>query len=255
MATRRKKTAIATDGMAIATDGTAEPAIAVDRTAIAQSLPASAVEGEHVEIRFLPLSFVLGSDIYWRKNAKLHALPQIVESIAEYGFIDPPKWDSNLNNGAGGLLYGNGRTKAIVASLAIAMDEGQEPPRGIPRVKATGEWCIPVKFGVDALSEEQAIAAAIDHNNLTLAGSDLSPIEQAKIWERDDYLTLLVSMRELPISVTQDDLSSLIKDAQGPSFEPATFEEQGNLDTRSPRQVREISCICPNCEHEFIRQV
>lgn len=148
------------------------------------SLSVEQVTGESVQIRFLPLSAVTNlSKVLWAKNAKKHDLKGVLESIERYGFIDPPKWDSQLNDGDGGLIYGNGRTATIVGALIEAKRLGHEPPRGIPTAIDSGEWCIPVKFGVDSESEAMAMAAAIDHNNLTLSGSDLD-IEHLKFGMR-----------------------------------------------------------------------
>jgi hypothetical protein len=114
------------------------------------SLSAEQVVGESVQIRFVPLSAITNlSKVLWKKNAKKHDLKGVLKSIERYGFIDPPKWDVNLNEGKGGLIYGNGRTSTIVSVLLEAQRLGYEPPRGIPTAIDSGEWCIPVKFGVD----------------------------------------------------------------------------------------------------------
>lgn len=177
------------------------------------SLSAEQVTGESVQIRFLPLSKITNlSKILWKKNAKKHDLKGVLESIERYGFIDPPKWDSKLNEGDGGLIYGNGRTATIVGALIEAKQLGHEPPRGIPTAIDSGEWCIPVKFGVDSESEAMATAAAIDHNNLTLSGSDLDIEQISKIWN-DDYVGLLKSIAEndiMPVTVDEDDLATLL---------------------------------------------
>ncbi len=212
------------------------------------------VSGEAVQVRFVPLSVLqkLGG-VLWQKNAKKHDPKGIIDSIERYGFIDPPKWDANLNDGQGGIIYGNGRTEAIVAALLTAQKEGAAAPRGIPTAKETGEWCIPVKFGVDAGSEAQAMAAAIDHNNLTLSGGEFDAAAIAQIWDNEGYLAVLTAISEegeLPVTVDEDDLASLLD--KTPNFDPASFEEQGDLDHAAPK---EMICICPNCHHEFIQKM
>ncbi len=177
------------------------------------SLAPSEVQGDAVQIRFVPLSFLSTlDDVLWSDNAKRHDLDGVLQSIQRYGFIDPPKWDANLNSGKGGLVYGNGRTEMLVRALLEAKEDGSDIPRGIPIDPKTGDWCIPIKFGVDATSEAQAIAAAIDHNNLTMAGGDFNAEAIAEIWE-ESYIELLQAIavkNELPVTVDEDDLALLL---------------------------------------------
>jgi hypothetical protein len=149
------------------------------------------VDGDYVKTLLVPLPFFDLAEILWEANAKKHDIDGIYESIEAYGFIDPPKWEAALNNGKGGIVFGNGRTKALVAGLIEAKRQGLEPPRGIPVAKASGDWCIPVKFGVDQESEAQAIALGIDHNNLTMMGGDFSMLDIAGIWDTNGYADLL----------------------------------------------------------------
>ena len=220
------------------------------------ALNSDQVTGEHVELRFVPLSTIQKlNQILWKKNAKKHDLSGVLASIERYGFIDPPKWDSNLNDGRGGLIYGNGRTKTIVAALIEAKRLGQEPPRGIPTAIDSGEWCIPVKFGIDSENEAIAIAAAIDHNNLTLSGSDLDIEQVSQIWD-EDYISLLQSIavhQIMPVTIDEDDLQKLIDASETPDFEASSLEDQSVLDQAADK--KEINCICPNCNHEFTKQV
>ena len=41
-------------------------------------------------------------------------------------------------------------------------------------------------------------------------------------------------------------------DTEVPNFEPVGEDEQGRLDQIQPK---EIDCVCPNCGHEFIKQI
>lgn len=204
------------------------------------SLSAEQVTGESVQIRFLPLSTITNlSKILWKKNAKKHDLRGVLESIERYGFIDPPKWDSQLNDGAGGLIYGNGRTATIVGALIEAKRLGHEPPRGIPTAIDSGEWCIPVKFGVDSESEAMAMAAAIDHNNLTLSGSGLGIEQISKIWD-DDYVGLLKSIAEndiMPVTVDEDDLATLLLSINLP-VEPDGYGDDPDAGAKDKNSVR-----------------
>lgn len=193
-----------------------------------KSLSVDQVKGDLAQIRFVPLSVLKKLDgILWSKNAKKHDIKGICNSIERYGFIDPPKWDVNLNGGNGGIVYGNGRTQTIVSVLLEAQKNKMDPPRGIATAIDTGEWCVPVKFGVDADSEASAMAAAVDHNNLTLSGSDLDFHELSKIWD-DSYLEILTDLADeglLPVTVTEDDLAALLTGMDDNDFADGVDED------------------------------
>lgn len=55
------------------------------------------VKGDAIEIRYVPLSAFSLDEILWDKNPKLHDIDAVYQSIERYGFVDPPKWDKNLN--------------------------------------------------------------------------------------------------------------------------------------------------------------
>lgn len=160
-----------------------------------------------LRIEYVPLSKV----VHWDRNPKRHAVEQLAASIRRYGFRDAPIYDATL----GALVAGNGRTRV----LAIMRDAGGLPPRGIA-VIAGGEWAVPVQMGIDAPSRRLAEAFAIDHNNLTLTGGDLTLYDVAGIWN-PSYLDVLTDLRvngdALPVTVDADDLDALL----GPML-PAT---------------------------------
>jgi hypothetical protein len=134
----------------------------------------------------------------WDRNPKRHDLEGLKEAFRRYGFRDAPIFDASLE----ALAAGNGRATAL-----LEMEEaGEDPPRGIALTKSkkkseSGWWCMPVQMGVDASNRAQAEAFAIDHNNLTVGGSALTPLEVASLWNEEDYIAL---GREL-----QDDLVTL----------------------------------------------
>jgi hypothetical protein len=208
------------------------------------------ISGDYVRPRLVPLSWLepqLG-EVLWDRNAKLHDIGGLYESIQEYGFIDPPKWDSALNSGAGGIVFGNGRTKTLVQLLIEAKSQGQGPPRGIPRNTQTGEWYIPVGFGVDQPSQAKAEALGVDHNNSVLTGGDFDHLAMAGMWDREGYLELLTSIadqRTLPITVDEDALASLILMADRKLMGEEPIEEVGEGDGE-PKVM-----TCPSCGHEF----
>ncbi len=154
-------------------------------------------------LRYIPLSAARE----WERNPKRHDIPGIIASIRLYGFQDPPKFDTSLNNGEGGLAHGNGRTHA----LAIMQANGEDPPRGIA-VDDVGEWTIPVIFGNDQPSEAIATAYAIDHNNLTLIGGDFSPMQTVRMWNAREYALLLAEAgaETLPTTISESQAATLV---------------------------------------------
>lgn len=182
--------------------------------------------GEAIRVELVPLSEIEKLDgILWSKNSKKHDIDKILESIERYGFIDPAKFDSNLNGGKGGIVFGNGRTEALVTGLIAAREAGRNPPRGIPIDKTTGEWCIPIKFGVDCKSEVEAMALAIDHNNLQMSGFDDSEI--SRLWESEGYLAVLSEIAEagvVPVTVDEDAIADMLL-AIGEDSDPELGED------------------------------
>ena len=186
---------------------------------------------ETLELRYIPISKAQ----LWEENPKRHDLEALVRSIETYGFGDPPKYDTCLD----ALVYGNGRSTA----LRVMWEGGMEPPRGIA-VAEDGEWAMPVIFGVDAESRAAAVAFAVDHNNLTLLGSDLGFLDVLSIWDEEGLRGVLADTpdsSELLISLDGDDLASLL---DAPDFDPVAEDEQSRLD-------RKEKVCCPECGHEF----
>jgi hypothetical protein len=202
------------------------------------------ITGEFVEIRFVPLSQIEKLDgILWSKNSKKHDIDKILESIDRYGWVDPPKWDKNLNSGNGGIAFGNGRTEALITGLIAARAQGREPPRGIPIDKTTGEWCIPIKFGVDCKSEVEAMALAIDHNNLQMSGFEASEI--SRLWESEGYLAVLSEIAEagvVPVTVDEEAIANMLL---------AISEDEPDKSTESSvDEIKDMWAIIINCDSE-----
>lgn len=195
-------------------------------------------ELETVEIKYLPVRDVARFD----RNPKRHDVGGVSQSIALYGFRNPPIWDSNLNDGTGGIAAGNGRIEALL----MMEQQGQDLPRGIA-VNDKRQWCLPIVFGCDAINEAEAIAYAVDDNNLTMAGGDFDHFAMAGMWDQADYLELLKSIadqRTLPITVDEDALASLILMADRRVGDED--EAIGGEDGGGPKML-----TCPNCGHEF----
>lgn len=142
------------------------------------------------------------------QNPKLHDIGAIVASINDYGFKDPPKWEPSLNDGRGGIVEGNGRTE----SLVWMKSSGADAPRGI--VDSGDDWLVPILVGVDAKSAIEAKAYALDHNNLSLMGGDMTALDIAGMYDRGAYLGLLIEIGNASeqdiVSVDGDDLDLLL---------------------------------------------
>src|SRR6202035_2180138 len=155
---------------------------------------------ERLELRYVPLAQAQR----WDENPKKHDLDALVRSIERHGFGDPPKYDTTL----GALVYGNGRSEA----LERMRQQGKEPPRGILRLDS-GDWAVPVIFGVDAESKAAAVAFAIDHNNLTLLGGNLDLSDLLAIWDEEGLKRVLSEAPdagEILASLNSEDLSALL---------------------------------------------
>ena len=184
-----------------------------------------------LELRYVPLH----QASRWDENPKKHDIAGLIRSIEMHGFGDPPKYDAHL----GGLVYGNGRTEA----LEVMKADGRPAPRGIA-VDDSGEWAVPVIFGVDAESKAAAVAFAIDHNNLTLLGGGLGFTDMLAMWDEEGLQAVLEGAPDagsLLASLDQEDVAALL---MGPEFEPARADDQSQLDEKA-------STTCPECGHEF----
>lgn len=158
---------------------------------------------EQLELRYVALSEVR----CWDRNPKRHDMGGIIQSIERHGFKDPPKFEPTLNDGAGGLVEGNGRDEA----LAAMRQSGYAPPRGI--LVKDGEWYLPILFGVDAESQAAAESYAVDHNNLVMAGGDFTDLDMAKLWDSVAYAEIirdLAEVAELPVSLDETAVDSLL---------------------------------------------
>jgi len=91
-------------------------------------------------------------------------------------------------------------------------DGGEPPPDGIRA--ADGEWHVPVQFGINAASEAEAAAFALDHNGLVLAGGDgFSTFDFARLFDWDKYISVLAELIDesaLPTVVDGEDLDLLM---------------------------------------------
>lgn len=153
-----------------------------------------------LELRYVRLSDL----VLWDRNPKRHDIGAIIESLRRHGMRDPAAYDATL----GALVYGNGRTQAMAQ-----MKRGKEAPPAMVEVAEDGEWLVPVVFGADSKSLQAAESFAIDHNNLTMMGSDFTAYDIEELWDSDKYVKLLEELAadaELPVTVDGDDLEALV---------------------------------------------
>lgn len=199
-----------------------------------------------LSLRYIPISQAELFEI----NAKLHNIDQIIESIARYGFKSACKWESTLNGGRGGIVAGNGRVEA----LRVMEERGDDCPIGIA-LDETGEWCVPVLFGVDATSEAIARAYALDDNNLTLLGGDFAVEDLLKLYDNETLLTELkelASAGETPISLnTSNALELLINSLGLDDSKDANDDEPESSSKEINPDEFEFEHRCPKCNFEY----
>ena len=145
-----------------------------------------------------------------KSNLKLHDIGGVIASLKRYGWQDKPRYDATL----GAIKHGNGRTEALAAmEESIDPDTGKPygPPRGVA-LDSDGAWCIQVDIGIDARTEAEARAYAIDANNLTLSGGDFDLTDHMRLWEDgfDQQLAELAQMDEAPVAFDAEDIDALL---------------------------------------------
>lgn len=163
---------------------------------------------EKLVMRYVPLSKAL----LWDGNFKKHDIGSMIESIRIHGFRDAPIYDDT----AGCIIAGNGRTIA----LQKMKDAHANLPRGI--LEKDGEWYLPVQFGVNANSQEEAYAFGIDHNNLTMLGGDIGIEDMKRIWDEEEFAEMAAMLTNAGVhfaSIDGDDIDYLISSVDDMSDE------------------------------------
>jgi len=166
-------------------------------------------EEDKLVMRYVPLS----KAVKWDSNPKLHDLGTIMESIRVHGFRDAPIYD----NTAGCIVAGNGRTIALEKlkgeKMRLPPPALFDAPRGIV-VDKSGEWWLPIQFGVNATTEEGAYAFGIDHNNITLLGGNLDIDSIKEIWDEETFTDMvkMIADTETPlVSLDGVDIDAILK--------------------------------------------
>lgn len=165
----------------------------------------NAVAEDVLALKYVPLSTVA----QWGSNVKKHDLETIIKAIRKHGFKDPMKFEPALNNGAGGIVEGNGRDLALKTMYA---QNPKKPPRGIT-VNDKGEWMVPVLFGVDAVSQAAAESYGFDHNNITMMGGELKLPDIMSLYT-DQAAVMLKNLQAndaMPVSITGEGLDALLE--------------------------------------------
>lgn len=183
----------------------------------------------------------------WQGNPKLHDIGGVCQSVAKYGFQELPKFDKNLTSiggEQGAIVAGNGRIEALAV---METDSRYSLPRGL-QIDNEGNWLMPIVYGVDAESEAMAQAYAIDSNNLTMSGGDLTALDMSRAWDQKKYLAVLAEAAkngQEPITVDKDTLGRLQEIL---TKEPP--ESGGGSGSGGQRNGNNV-VVCPNCGTEF----
>jgi len=143
----------------------------------------------------------------WIDNKKKHDIPALIRMIQKHGFKDPIKYEPAINNGAGGIVEGNGRDQAL---KTMYNQNPNKPPRGI--TLNNKKWLVPVLFGVDAKSQAAAESYGYDHNNATMLGGGFDMENIMQMWNDGAVMDLkrLAGAGELPISINAEDLDTAL---------------------------------------------
>ena len=164
-----------------------------------------------LQIEYLPTEVL----IPYVNNSRTHSdaqVTQVAASIKEFGFTNPILVDES-----NGIIAGHGR---LMAAQKLGLDE-------VPTITLVG------------LTDAQRKAYVIADNQLALnSGWDLDTlkVEVERLTEMEFDIDLL--------GFDEDMLAAL--DGLMPDFDPASEDEQGQLDELDPKWI-----CCPNCGKEF----
>lgn len=181
------------------------------------------------QIRIVWVLVGVAYTLLWAENPKLHDIGDLVTSLDKYGLQRLPVYDPTI-----GIKAGNGTVESL---YKMELSGRYQVPRGVAVEKETGAWAIPLIIGVTADNQAEAIAYALDDNNLTLAGGGFTALDVARMYNLVQYnmlLGLLVSEGEKTVTVDEDDLA-LLYDLQ-----------EENMAETAPL------ITCPECGHVIV---
>ena len=187
-----------------------------DPAAVTELAPAGA--GDLRDTVYLPLDDVPPAP----RNPKQHDLPQLIESIREFGFVTPGIIDART----GLTVVGHGRTQA----LKEMREAGEAAPRGVLQDPERG-WLVPVITGWASASDEQAERFLVaDNRHAELGG-----------WDNDLLTQMLSEFSTLDgTGYNPEDLDDLLKTVEVPDLDKMAAElgEPDPADTWPTVKVR-----------------
>lgn len=178
----------------------------------------------------LSIEYLLLSELankFLKGNAKRHDIGAISTSIRRYGFRDPLAIDATLNGGNGGIAEGNGRLEALL----WLHQQGEKPPAYI-KLTESGDWAVPCIIGGDSTTEAEGLAYSLDHNSLTMSGSEFTALDISQLYNPAEYIATLEKLAQaeaLPVTVDGDDLDLLMAMAGGNG---GSGQSDGDRDSR-----------------------
>lgn len=107
--------------------------------------------GGDLRIEYMALSVL----VKWPKNPKEHDLDSLGDAFKRFGYVDPIIIDEK----SGRMVAGHGRLERLELSKAA----GEKPPERI-KVRADGEWLVPVLRGISFKSSKEAAAYLLASN-------------------------------------------------------------------------------------------
>lgn len=212
----------------------------IELTAIAEKA------GDELQIHYVSLSSL--ADKFLEGNSKKHDIGTLAESVKRYSFRDPIAFDSSLNGGKGGIIEGNGRLDYLIQTK----EAGQPAPRGIKAV--SDDWFVPVVFGVNAENESEGIAYSVSHNISALWGSDLTFLDQTRLFDEDllkGQLVELANLDMIPVGLNGNDLDLWLElNDELPDDENSSHEPESSTKEIDPESF-EFDHTCPKCNFQF----
>jgi hypothetical protein len=200
-----------------------------------------------LEIRYVRLA----DAALWDRNAKRHDIGGLIGSIRLHGFRDAPIFDRTL----GAIVAGNGRATALQEMRARGRqpgaapqgDDANWPPHGVVEDR-DGQWWVPMQFGIDAATREQAEAFGLDHNLLTATAGDLGFSELVRMFDHEKLLEVAQSAMLSGAQVVSFDMDDLRALAQFGTEPPAPASGSGS----GSRELKIYTC--PECGRQFTVQ-
>ena len=171
--------------------------------------------------------------------------------IQKYGFQELPKFDATL----GAIKAGNGRIEALHQMEQSKGDGAYELPLGLAKLKESGDWVMPIVVGTDAGGSELARACAVDSNNLTLSGGDMTISDQVRLWDPEMYLEVLRKVADkgvYPVSVDPQDIDMLLALRNMPT----DWHEESPVNDKDEGLEMQLVVLCPPENYEeLIRMI